>query len=663
MKKSTKKWLIITAIICIVGIIGTGVLQTNFGKTTIENVRYITQSGYEQSLDIYIPETVTAENPAATVFVQHGGNNNKEEMQHYCIELARRGYVAVGVDMYGMGESEALSDAEWLTMGRGLYDAVRYGVTLPYVDSDRICLLGYSRGGKAAGEALECDNAGLNVVKSIYLIHSDPIVRNNDGYTDVYGARDIGVLADKNDEFFFSEKAGDNGTYSNDANKYAANLSSPAEYIINNSAQSFLYFGIDPAETSEKRIAETVYTKDYEDGHTGSREINVTNETHMTGWWSPVVMKNVLTFFDRTMPTNSGISPTSYIYTVWNVFKAVSLLGLVAFVATLMIALVSAVPGLKPADLGTPELRTVGDRKGKAWFWLLQLVSVIGCILIIAFLNSKGLASYRNAVFNSANPTYHGMIALLCGAFTLVLSTVWYCVKGCKDGFNLSATGIAVQGKVLVKTIYVVLLALAAQLAVVFLIDYLFDVNFLFVYWGFMKFLPNRIPGMLLVAPMYILFYIALSVSVNGFNFNNAMGKNKVVGDLLTAFVASLPTLFILCYVYGIFKVTGNNPMFGGLASAATAVFAFPGFVFVSTIVCRYLYRNTGNLYLGGILCGIAAAIAEWNVCEIRVHTAGKAYAGTGWFIAVLVIGFAVSIACAIAIKNCAKRHCPKNSA
>ena len=32
----------------------------------------------------------------------------------------------------------------------------------------------------------------------------------------------------------------DNGTYSNDANKYAANLSSPAEYVINNSAQSFL---------------------------------------------------------------------------------------------------------------------------------------------------------------------------------------------------------------------------------------------------------------------------------------------------------------------------------------------------------------------------------------------------------------------------------------
>ena len=41
-----------------------------------------------------------------------------------------------------MGESEPLPDSEWLTQGRGLYDAVRYGVTLPYVDTDRVSLLG-----------------------------------------------------------------------------------------------------------------------------------------------------------------------------------------------------------------------------------------------------------------------------------------------------------------------------------------------------------------------------------------------------------------------------------------------------------------------------------------------------------------------------------------
>lgn len=72
-----------------------------------------------------------------------------------------------------------------------------------------------------------------------------------------------------------------------------------------------------------------------------------------------------------------------------------------------------------------------------------------------------------------------------------------------------------------------------------------------------------------------------------------ALGKNKLLSNLLISFIASVPTLFILCYVYGIFKATGSNPMFGGLASAATAVYALPGFIFVAILICRLLYQHT----------------------------------------------------------------------
>ena len=650
-----KKVLCIAVVLILIGAIGAMLFQTDFGRVKIENVKIVSQSGHKLSMDLYIPQSATAENPGPAVFVQHGGNNNKEEMQHYCIELARRGYVTFGVDMYNMGESAVLSDAEWLIQGRGLYDAVRFGVTLPYVDSDRISLLGYSRGGKAAGEALQCDNESLNVVKAIFLIHSDPIVRNSEGYTDVYGPRDISVLADKNDEFFFSEKANDNGTYSNDANKYAANLSSPAEYIINNSAQSFLYFGVDPATTPEKRVAETVYEQEYEDGRKGTREIHVSNETHMTGWWSPLVMNHVITFFDRVMPAGSGIASNSYNYIVWNIFKIIALFGLVLFTATLAVYLVTSVKAFQSACVGEPEVRAIKDGKGRAWFWILQLVSVACCILIIAFLNSKGLASYRDSLFISANPTYHGLIALLCGTLTLVLACVWYLCYGKKNGFEFNGTGLNLSFKNILVSLGAVCISVLAMLAIVWVVDYFFDVNFLFIYWGFMVFDTIRIPGMLLVSPMYLLFYLALSASVNGFNYNNALGKNKVLGDVVTAFLASLPTLFVLAYVYGIFRATGNNPMFGSLASAATAVFAFPGFVFAATLVCRYLYRRTGNPYLGGLLCGVLAAIAEWNVCEIRVHTPGTTYAGTGLVWILIVLGFVLSIASVLVMRSKAK--------
>ena len=66
-------------------------------------------------------------------------------------------------------------------------------------------------------------------------------------------------------------------------NKYAANLSSPAEYVINNSAQSFLYFGIDPATTSEQRVAETVYEQDYGERPEAARSLFLTRRIWLVG--------------------------------------------------------------------------------------------------------------------------------------------------------------------------------------------------------------------------------------------------------------------------------------------------------------------------------------------------------------------------------------------
>ena len=77
--------LIVSIALIIVGIAGSFILQTNSGKTTIRNVTIESESGHTLAMDVYIPENATAETPAPAIFVQHGGNNNKEEMQHYCI--------------------------------------------------------------------------------------------------------------------------------------------------------------------------------------------------------------------------------------------------------------------------------------------------------------------------------------------------------------------------------------------------------------------------------------------------------------------------------------------------------------------------------------------------------------------------------------------------
>ena len=170
--------IVLGLVLAVVGYFGSNMVKTDYGSIAITEVNTISASGFTQSMNVYVPKNVTVKNPGPAIIIQHGGNNAKEEMKLYCTELARRGYVVVANDMYGMGKSQPLPDSQWTTAGRGMYDAVKYARTLPYVDINRIGLLGYSRGSMAAQESMQLDNKGNDYIKNAYLIFSDPVIKN-----------------------------------------------------------------------------------------------------------------------------------------------------------------------------------------------------------------------------------------------------------------------------------------------------------------------------------------------------------------------------------------------------------------------------------------------------------------------------------------------------
>lgn len=98
----------------------------------------------------------------------------------------------------------------------------------------------------------------------------------------------------------------------------------------------------------------------------------------------------------------------------------------------------------------------------------------------------------------------------------------------------------------------------------------------------------------------------------------------------------------------GIFKATGWNPMFGGLASSTTTVIALPATVFFFILVCRKIYEKTGNPCLGGFVSGATTLIIGWTVCEIRVPEQGAPLSLSGVLIALIVIGIVVVIGCIV---------------
>lgn len=645
-KNTAFKLIMISLLTVCISIIGIMAAQTNGGKTTIRPVTLISESGYRLSMDVYLPDGVDSAHPAPTILLQHGGNSNKEQAKHYAIELARRGYVVINNEMYSMGQSEALPDSKWLTSGRGLYDAVKYAVTLPFVDKEQIGLLGISRGGKAAGESLDLDKEELGVVKAIFLAHSDPIVRNEQGYTDVYQDRDVAVVSDRNDEFFFSEKADDSGVYSNDKNQFMSNLTSPQDYINNASAQTFLYFGEDPSNTKEKRVGETVYEKTYENGRTGSRIIHVTNGVHNLANIAPNIVEYSVEFFNRVFPTGTTLASDSFVYPVGYAFIVLGIIALIALMISAAVYMLTFVDTFKEINYGEASMRKLTDRKGRLWFWGMQIISAIFAVSVMWFLNKNGFSSYRDAVFRSGQPIYLGLLCLICGTFNLAAAALWYQLYGKKHGFHLAETGLFIGGRKLIKTVLAAVIAVFLVYLIVFICEQFFNVDFVIMLWGLQQFGPDRVGGIITTIPLYIIFYTVMSVSVNCFNYNDALGKSKWAGRIFFPFMAAAPAIIVMLYVYGSFMITGWNPMFGGLASSGSAAMSLPPVIFLAILSCRLIYEKTGNAYLGGIINGIFTTIITWSACEIRIPEATDIYGKTGLLIILMLV-------CAVIIAGC----------
>ena len=92
-----------------------------------------------------MPATATAAHPAPAVLVSHGFINTREMQSPFAIELARRGFVVLAMDMAGHGYSGAVLGAQ----GFGGPPALAYLRGLAFVDKTQIGLEGHSMGGSA----------------------------------------------------------------------------------------------------------------------------------------------------------------------------------------------------------------------------------------------------------------------------------------------------------------------------------------------------------------------------------------------------------------------------------------------------------------------------------------------------------------------------------
>jgi len=139
-------------IVCLAVLMGAVVLasmtQKGFGRIAVSNVTYTNYNGIVIRAKLLKPLNASSSDPAPGIVYIHGYQNNRETGDAYCIELARRGFVVLGIDAIGRGNSGTpgeLDDPDFDPTWGGKTSAV-YLKSIPFVDPQKIGLIGHSLG-------------------------------------------------------------------------------------------------------------------------------------------------------------------------------------------------------------------------------------------------------------------------------------------------------------------------------------------------------------------------------------------------------------------------------------------------------------------------------------------------------------------------------------
>ena len=115
-------------------------ITTGWGRVQITRTNIQSTDGKTLSAVVYRPVTATNETPAPLVVNLHGRANSAHVCDSWALEEARRGYVAVSMDINGGG----VSDPD--PQNTQVFNYLKYLWTLPFIQADQTTVIGYSAG-------------------------------------------------------------------------------------------------------------------------------------------------------------------------------------------------------------------------------------------------------------------------------------------------------------------------------------------------------------------------------------------------------------------------------------------------------------------------------------------------------------------------------------
>ncbi len=157
-------WLIICVVVIAISAFIAHSVEGDFGNVEVEIVEIDDPTGAVLTGKLYRPKEATAGNPLPGILALHGYQNDKGTQSAFAIELSRRGFVVLALDLMAHGDSDPVrssaTDPSW-----GGNSGYQYLKNLAYVDSENLGIMGHSLGAgfAIAVGLMNSDHKAINV--------------------------------------------------------------------------------------------------------------------------------------------------------------------------------------------------------------------------------------------------------------------------------------------------------------------------------------------------------------------------------------------------------------------------------------------------------------------------------------------------------------------
>jgi hypothetical protein len=576
---------------CLLVVVGAAwiasLVQSDGGAVQVVGLRLPMPGGQWLAADLFRPRTATRAEKAPLVVVVPGFQRSKETLSNVPIELARRGIVAISIDPYAQGNSSASNSARAATEeGYGLFGVIDYvaksGV-LDYVDTTRVGATGHSAGGNAVILAASHFGKRARREGGTSLLHSAFVSGYLLSFTDK-------VLKDVRSNVGASYARHDEGAYRNERGDGDMRLAPEALRLINSASGG-----------GQEPVTEVEPGRWY--GDAASRGLRVLHNEpllHPLQPYSTEATANQIAFFQRVF----GLEGTRPAHDqIWWWKEWATLLCLVAALLGLLPLarfLLTNVAVFQPLVHAVPAPAPAAARGG--WFWALLCVGAV--VAAVSYIPLTELSQQWFVAATNREQTWffpqrmnNGVMLWALGNGLVGFALFWLGrrLAGAREPLLAVHTTPALLARALG-------LSLCLQLAffgLLFVVHWVFHVDFRFTFLGARAFDANLLPLLAMYAPAFLPFFVSNSLRANcGMRFQGEPEWRSV----LRAMVANaLGLLLILVVQYTHFAVVGRVYWTEGWLYV-NLLFGVVPIMFVLPWFHRRFFLLTGRIHLGPLV-------------------------------------------------------------